>query len=424
MSETGPKLIDFGISQDSEATSLTSTGMVAGSPAWLSPEQLEGTEITSASDLFSAGSVLTFAATGRSPWGQETSLSVPIVYNKILSATVDLSGLTPSQQSVVEGLLDQKPENRGFGELDSNRTVVEMPARPLQYEMSEQLRPETSSNGRRAVAWISAATALILATGGAIWWLSGAQSTSLEAEETPRKSAEVDDSQSEASSWTECGTGLPLIERIEANKLAGATADSISSNMTEFDAVLGGSAILVSSGSPNQPKYAIYMLRGFERSLLTEPKSSWSAQEFSDAIDRYNANFFIDLFKNECAGYAPVAISQEEAAEPNIEISHEEFIDSGKCEEVLEMFADIESTLQRRVGEGVRLDDPTYFTLKGISVRIRDVARELPDRSELKSSIYKAAGPFASAFAFERRTADYYLSIVEPPLQEIKSTCG
>jgi len=38
MSATGPKLIDFGISFSSDATSLTKTGMVAGSPAWFSPE--------------------------------------------------------------------------------------------------------------------------------------------------------------------------------------------------------------------------------------------------------------------------------------------------------------------------------------------------------------------------------------------------
>jgi serine/threonine protein kinase len=64
ISETGPKIIDFGIAQDLDATSLTSTGSLAGSPAWLSPEQIDGATLTPASDLFSAGSVLHFAASG------------------------------------------------------------------------------------------------------------------------------------------------------------------------------------------------------------------------------------------------------------------------------------------------------------------------------------------------------------------------
>ena len=93
LSETGLKLIDFGIAQDSEATSLTSTGMVAGSPAWLSPEQLEGTEVGPGSDLFSAGSILTYAALGRSPWGKETTMTVPVAYKKILNRDFDLEDL-------------------------------------------------------------------------------------------------------------------------------------------------------------------------------------------------------------------------------------------------------------------------------------------------------------------------------------------
>ena len=67
ISESGPKIIDFGIAQTSEATSLTSTGLIAGSPAWLSPEQINGDKVTYSSDFFSAGAVLNFAVSGISP---------------------------------------------------------------------------------------------------------------------------------------------------------------------------------------------------------------------------------------------------------------------------------------------------------------------------------------------------------------------
>jgi len=116
MSDTGPKVIDFGIAQDSDATSLTTTGAVAGSPAWLSPEQLEGTDITPGSDLYSLGSVLVFAATGRSPWGDETSMSVPVVYQKILSGQPNLDGLSARQKTLVEGLQNSDPSTRSLPE--------------------------------------------------------------------------------------------------------------------------------------------------------------------------------------------------------------------------------------------------------------------------------------------------------------------
>jgi serine/threonine protein kinase len=112
MSESGISLIDFGISQDSDSTSITSTGLVSGSPAWLAPEQLEGTTLSSASDWFSAGSVLVFAAKGKSPWGNETSMTIPVLYQKILTAEPDYSGLTQEQRDLVENLLDPDPKSR------------------------------------------------------------------------------------------------------------------------------------------------------------------------------------------------------------------------------------------------------------------------------------------------------------------------
>jgi serine/threonine protein kinase len=63
----GPRLIDFGISQSAEMSRLTSTGMVIGSPGFISPEQATGRETGPPSDIFSLGAVLVFAATGRGP---------------------------------------------------------------------------------------------------------------------------------------------------------------------------------------------------------------------------------------------------------------------------------------------------------------------------------------------------------------------
>jgi eukaryotic-like serine/threonine-protein kinase len=65
----GPRLIDFGIAQAVDGTRMTSGGMVAGTRAFMSPEQADGAEIGPASDVFSLGAVLVFAATGAGPFG-------------------------------------------------------------------------------------------------------------------------------------------------------------------------------------------------------------------------------------------------------------------------------------------------------------------------------------------------------------------
>src|ERR1700758_2943612 len=68
MAEDGPRVIDFGISRAMEASAVTSTGMVVGSPGFMSPEQAEGHEVGPPSDVFSLGAVLAFAATGEGPF--------------------------------------------------------------------------------------------------------------------------------------------------------------------------------------------------------------------------------------------------------------------------------------------------------------------------------------------------------------------
>ena len=111
LAKTGPKLIDFGISFVNDATSLTGTGMVAGTPAWLAPEQFLGREITTAVDNFAAGSTLMFAATGKTPWGAEDS-SVGAVMHTILVEEPDLSSLTDFQIEIITPLLIKDVQSR------------------------------------------------------------------------------------------------------------------------------------------------------------------------------------------------------------------------------------------------------------------------------------------------------------------------
>ncbi|MET9730441.1 bifunctional serine/threonine-protein kinase/ABC transporter substrate-binding protein [Streptomyces sp. NPDC006458] len=94
----GPRLIDFGIARAPEATALTSSGVIVGSPGFLSPEQARarGGETGPPSDVFSLGCVLAFAATGVRPFGGGAAAGVLLrtVYEEPDPAALP-DGLTP-----------------------------------------------------------------------------------------------------------------------------------------------------------------------------------------------------------------------------------------------------------------------------------------------------------------------------------------
>jgi serine/threonine protein kinase len=70
------KLTDFGLARAADDVSLTRTGVIAGTPQYMSPEQARGESVDQRSDLFSLGSVLYAMCTGRAPFRAETSYGV------------------------------------------------------------------------------------------------------------------------------------------------------------------------------------------------------------------------------------------------------------------------------------------------------------------------------------------------------------
>lgn len=67
---------DFGLARTVDDATLTKTGIVAGTPHYMSPEQASGRAIDSRSDLFSLGSVLYFMCTGRPPFRAEHAMAI------------------------------------------------------------------------------------------------------------------------------------------------------------------------------------------------------------------------------------------------------------------------------------------------------------------------------------------------------------
>jgi hypothetical protein len=109
LASDGPRVIDFGISQALSGTRLTSAGTVVGSPGYMSPEQAKGAPAGPASDVFSLGAVLAFAATGREPFGGGTSEA--LLY-RVVNEAPDLSGVPDEILPLVASCLAKDPERR------------------------------------------------------------------------------------------------------------------------------------------------------------------------------------------------------------------------------------------------------------------------------------------------------------------------
>ncbi|WP_424187509.1 serine/threonine-protein kinase [Actinokineospora sp. G85] len=107
----GPRVIDFGIAKGvrGAAADLTGTGLVVGTPGFLSPEQIEGGSVGTPSDVFALGSVLVNAATGRGPFG-DTGLAATLY--RIVHGQPDLEGMSPRLRAVASRCLNPRPELR------------------------------------------------------------------------------------------------------------------------------------------------------------------------------------------------------------------------------------------------------------------------------------------------------------------------
>ncbi|MEU6353949.1 serine/threonine-protein kinase [Streptomyces sp. NPDC047072] len=76
LSPRGAHVIDFGISRAADSSAITTTGNRVGTPAYMAPEYLREGRCDAASDVFSFGCAIVFAATGHAPFGDGTGVDV------------------------------------------------------------------------------------------------------------------------------------------------------------------------------------------------------------------------------------------------------------------------------------------------------------------------------------------------------------
>ncbi|WP_340374498.1 bifunctional serine/threonine-protein kinase/ABC transporter substrate-binding protein [Streptomyces sp. SS7] len=168
----GPRLIDFGVARDPQDTSLTSTGVVVGTPGFLSPEQARGArESGPAGDVFSLGCVLAYAATGRPPFG--TGALDALLYRTAHDAP-DLEGVPEEIAGPVGGCLEKDPQRRPTAEALARSLSAAAPAAPATppdpREALRAVRPE-AADGSAASPPVPEGTAPEDAVAGDEAWL-------------------------------------------------------------------------------------------------------------------------------------------------------------------------------------------------------------------------------------------------------------
>ena len=109
LAEDGPRVIDFGISQAAEASAAPGSSLRIGSPRFMSPEQVLGSEISPASDMFSLGAVLTFAATGQGPFGSGSDAAVMF---RLVNSPASLGNVPGELRGLIGSCLAKHPGDR------------------------------------------------------------------------------------------------------------------------------------------------------------------------------------------------------------------------------------------------------------------------------------------------------------------------
>ncbi len=138
MLDGDPVVIDFGIAHVAESSRMTMTGLVMGTPGYLSPELVEGGDVTPATDWWGWAATLTFAATGRSPFGRG---GMEAVLARVSRGEADLRDVDPQLAPLLHACFDPDASRRP----DAEEVLVALDAYAHGRPVTEVLPQRTRS---------------------------------------------------------------------------------------------------------------------------------------------------------------------------------------------------------------------------------------------------------------------------------------
>jgi outer membrane protein assembly factor BamB len=146
LSDSGPKVIDFGISRPYDSDLRTETGKLIGSPPYMAPEQFQRPrEVGPAADVFALGAVLVHAATGRGPFDSDSPY---IVAYQVVHDEADLAGVPADLAPLIGQCLAKDPAGRPTP--DEVMTTLRPPSYEAAAFIPSQRRPAATGTGTDA----------------------------------------------------------------------------------------------------------------------------------------------------------------------------------------------------------------------------------------------------------------------------------
>ncbi|RBP65548.1 protein kinase-like protein [Brevibacterium sanguinis] len=139
-----PMVIDFGIAQVADEVRVTATGLVMGTPGYLSPEIADGKSSSEKTDWWGWAATMAFAATGRNPYG---SGPLEAVLGRVAMGKFDLEGAPPNFIPLLRACLDPRPERRPSGQMILD-ALVDIESGRLPQLGSGSLAQGIGSSGR------------------------------------------------------------------------------------------------------------------------------------------------------------------------------------------------------------------------------------------------------------------------------------
>ncbi len=125
--EGDARIMDFGIARSLEAKGITGSGVIIGTPEYMSPEQVEGKETDQRSDIYSLGIILYEMVTGRVPFEGDTPFTIGVKHkSEVPVDPKNLNNRIPENLSLVIMKCLEKDKNKRF-----------QGVREVQYELTK-----------------------------------------------------------------------------------------------------------------------------------------------------------------------------------------------------------------------------------------------------------------------------------------------
>lgn len=193
------QITDFGLARAADDASLTGTGVIAGTPRYMAPEQARGEAVDHRSDLFSLGSVMYAMCTGRPPFRAETSYGVLRRITDTEPRSIrEINPETPDWLVAVIGKLHAKDPAERFQSAEELAKLLEgclahlqQPAVvPLPESVSELIMANSTRRPwPRVAAWVGSISVACLVLIAVIGYSIGHRSTDEEQSRESRRPA-------------------------------------------------------------------------------------------------------------------------------------------------------------------------------------------------------------------------------------------